>query len=316
MINNWKIETKLGLRYYSGQESSGASQGLSSAKSGSSNVSSGTSSSTSAPQMTPGQLLSLYQSALPSMLSTASKATANTPGAPAMAAANQGAVEGVNAINMNGLSPGESNAVERSTNQSNLATGNLGNSNAMNTIGNAMNFGGAFNSKIPLLNASTNTATGVANAGSNILGTSLGAFNPLASNASAPISNSNSTFGSLGSSVSNSSGINDAQNQSAGGGTSCCFIFLESYHGIMPSFVRQCRDRYYVTFPSVATGYKRMAKWLVPLMKQNKIVRFLVWHLMVKPLTEHGYSVIWRNAKYQHKLTRKFWFSVWNYLGQ
>jgi len=271
MINNWKIETKLGLRYYSGQQGSGASQGLSASKGNSSNTSSGSSSSTSTPQMTPGQLLSLYQSALPSMLSTASKATANTPGAPAMAAANQGAVAGVNAINMNGLSPGEANAVERSTNQGNLATGNLGNSNATNAIGNAMNFGGAFNSKIPLLNASTNTATGVANAGTNILGTSLGAFTPLASNASAPISKSNSIFGSTGSSVSNSLGVNDAQNQSSGAGcfltTACCQhkglpddceelnilrkfrdeyvdkYLVEEYYKIAPSIVKKIQDR-------------------------------------------------------------------------
>ena len=278
MINNWNIETKLGLRYYSGGSSSGSGSGFQKSGSQNSSSSSGSSLSKSTPQMTPQQLLSLYQTALPSMLSTANTASANSPGAPAMAAANRGAVAGVNAINMNGLSPGEANSVERSTNQANLATGNLGNSNAMNTIGNAMNFGGAFNSKIPLLNASTNTAAGVANAGSNTLGATTGVFNPLAANASAPISNSNSIFSSAGSGGSWGTGVNSSQNNSGSIGcfltTACC------QHKGLPDdceelqTLRKFRD-YFVPKELVAEYYKIAPKLVRKVQDKPKVLDYI-----------------------------------------
>lgn len=319
MIFNYAIEAKLGLRYYTGQgsSSSGGSVG------NSMNESSGASSSSSTAQLTPQQLVSLYNIALPQMLNTtAAGAKSVNPlaqGSPALDAANQGAVAGVNAINLNGLSPGEAASVERSTNQQNLATGNLGNSNAMNTIGNAMNFGGAFNNKIGLMNNSTNAAASAANAGSgaaNALSTSLGTvgglFNPVASNANTANSKSSSTFGSLGTSGTVANNSSD----SLGGGVSCCFIFLESYGGMMPSYVRECRDVYYDRFPSIASGYKKMAKWLVPLMKGSALVRSFVWHWMVKPLTEHGAFVKGREEGKSHKTLRKVWFTIWHLTGK
>ena len=80
-----------------------------------------------------------------------------------VAASNTGSVAGLNQqynpsyalanqigsnINLSGLSPGESNAVERSLNQTNTATGNLGLINPLNTVSNAMNFGGMYNNKL------------------------------------------------------------------------------------------------------------------------------------------------------------------------
>jgi len=216
MINNFKIEEKLGLRLYSGGSSSGSGQQLSK----SSGSSSGTSTSTSHPQMTPQQLLSLYNTALPQMLSTAT--TAANKSSPALGAANQGAVAGVNAVNMNGLSPGESNAIERSTNQGNLATGNLGNSNALNTIKNAVNFGGAFNSKLPLLNQSTNAASTAAGANAGSLAATTGVFGPIGNNATSPIQASNSLMNSM----SSGTGIGASNNSSFNMGcfltTACC----------------------------------------------------------------------------------------------
>lgn len=78
-------------------------------------------------------------------------------------AASTGAANAVNAINLNGLSPGEFNATERANNQNLTGTGNLGLNNNTNTIANAMNFGGAFNSKVGLLNNAVNSASGAAN---------------------------------------------------------------------------------------------------------------------------------------------------------
>jgi hypothetical protein len=183
----------------------------------SSNQSSGQSSSTNAstggPTLSPQAILNLYGSALPSMATTATGA-ANTTASPALNAANQGAVAGVNAINLNGLSPGESNAIERSTNQGNMATGNLGLVNPTNTISNAMNFGGAFNSKIGLLNAATNTATGAANANTSNLSATGNLFNPVGAAASAP------TFSSLAQASGTNFGSGGSSNMSAG----ICFL--------------------------------------------------------------------------------------------
>lgn len=78
----------------------------------------------------------------------------------------------LNSYNLNGLSPGEANAVERSTNQTNSASGNLGLANPTNVVSNAMNFGQAFDNK----RAALNTAIGT---GNQTASTAIGAFNPL-----------------------------------------------------------------------------------------------------------------------------------------
>jgi hypothetical protein len=275
----------------------------------SNNTSTGISGSQSAPQLSPQQLLSLYSSAIPQINNTATQtATANNS---SLVAANSGATQGVNAINLNGLSPGEYNATERSLNQSNASTGNLGINNGTNTVRNATDFGGAFNSKIPLLNTATTTATGTANANTNATGGAASVVNPIASNASSPISTSSSIFGSQG--ISSGSGANGSSGYNV---SLCCFIFLEAYYGNIPWYVRKCRDKYYKLFPEIASGYTWMARWLVPMMQRYQCARLLVWLLMVKPLTYHGASVVCNKAKWQYKLTRKFWFSLWNIIGK
>jgi hypothetical protein len=101
------------------------------------------------------------------LLQKTNPAYANTITSAADAAQNL-----VKSYNLNGLSPGEANAVERSTNQSNTATGNLGLSNPTNVISNAMNFGDAFNAKRAAMNTAIGTATSTA-------GQAASAFNPL-----------------------------------------------------------------------------------------------------------------------------------------
>jgi hypothetical protein len=83
---------------------------------------------------------------------------------PAQQAANGQAANLVNSINLNGLSGGEQAAVERSLNQSNYATGNLGLDNATNAVSNAMQFGNALQAKRAALGSALGTATGVASA--------------------------------------------------------------------------------------------------------------------------------------------------------
>lgn len=82
-------------------------------------------------------------------------------------AASNKAVDLLGAVNLNGLSPGEAAAVERSLNQNNTSTGNLGVNNATNTVANAMQFGGAFNSKLDRAANAITTATGTAQGARN-----------------------------------------------------------------------------------------------------------------------------------------------------
>lgn len=239
--------------------------------------------------------------------------------------------------NLKGLSAGEQNAVERSQNIATGGTGNLGLSNATNTISNALNFGGAFNNKLTNLNTALGTAgananvlagnggvntTNVAlsqpqtstqtNVGTNTIGTGTNSAGQLLS-----------TLGTLGNTNQQLQATNNFQNSGQGiaasfsnGIGSCCFIFMEAYEGNMPSYVRKCRDVYYRKYPQVAKGYKRMAKWLVPAMQRSTIIRSLVWLTMVKPLTDHGYSIFNRDAALdKEKYIRKFWFTVWYALG-
>lgn len=248
-------------------------------------------------------------------------------------------------INLNGLSGGEQAAVERSLAQNNAGSGNLGLNNATNTVANAMNFGGAYNQKLGILGqalgAANNTATSAQNTGFSPVNIALGQPNTstMGNFGTGTFSNTNANTqaGSLGANTSLGQGfMNDITQRGLANGTTktsanpwevgagyanaigqCCFIFLEAYHGELPWYVRVCRDRYYTAKPDVANGYKKMAKWLVPLMRKSSTIRSLVWHTMVRPLTEYGKFVVRLDpTKRKYKLARKFWFTVWNIIGK
>lgn len=105
----------------------------------------------------------------------------------------------------------------------------------------------------------------------------------------------------------------------AGGAGGCCFIFLESYNGILPWWVRQCRDEYYVKYPTVAVGYKKMASWIVPIMRKSKWVRNLVNYFMVIPMTKYGgwLKGVEGYKHFRHYwVYKEFWFTVWKMLGK
>jgi hypothetical protein len=85
----------------------------------------------------------------------------------------------VNSINLNGLSGGEQAAAERSLNQSNYATGNLGLDNATNAVSNAMNFGTQLQAKRTALANALGTANSVS-------GTQNSIFNPITTALSNP----------------------------------------------------------------------------------------------------------------------------------
>lgn len=89
-----------------------------------------------------------------------------------ISASSKAAQDLIGSYNLNGLSPGEAASVERSTNQTNSGTGNLGLANPTNVVSNAMNFGQAFNDK----RAALNTAIGT---GNSTASTASSGFNPI-----------------------------------------------------------------------------------------------------------------------------------------
>ncbi len=98
----------------------------------------------------------------------------------------------------------------------------------------------------------------------------------------------------------------------------CCFIFMEAYRGEMPLHVRECRDEFAPENTARRKGYIRMSKWLVPAMRVSPIVRFLVWHLMVNPMTLWGgfHKNVEGFSKYAFlRPVKDFWFNVWEAIG-
>lgn len=258
-------------------------------------------------------------------------------------AASGGAASAIGAINLGGLSPGESAATERSLAQSNVGTGNLGLLNPENTISNALNFGGAFNNKVGLMNNAVGAATGAANSAS-----SNGGFNGVNVALGQPNTSTGGNFGTsqFGTSTASSgtgaagnvfnfgsgllNNMTSANNAATGANaqlgssamssysptaylaSTCCFIFLESYNGILPACVRVGRDKYYSLDFNIAIGYRRMAKWLVPLMQENTYVRTLVNTLMVNPITKHLSSL----KKGKNKTITHLWLKLWAWYGK
>lgn len=247
----------------------------------------------------------------------------------------------LNSINLGGLSPGEQNAVERSLNQSNVATNNLGLDNATNAVSNAMNFGGAYNQKLGILGnalgAANQTANTAQNTGFNPVNVALGqpqqsnsfgsgTFSPTNTQTQAGSAGNAFSFGSgmMGNMVGSNNAMINAQASQANAnsipayiGSVCCFIFLEAYHGKMPWSVRRGRDVYYKLNPDIATGYRRMASWLVPMMKRSAFVRAIVWAIMIKPITHHLVSVTYRQPVLRgNKRITRFWLRVWALLGR
>jgi hypothetical protein len=237
---------------------------------------------------------------------------------------------------LGGLGGGEMAAAERAINQGNVAGGNLGNINPMNTVANAMNFGefarqkqgivsnaiGQVNSTLPnMINPNFNPvalATGAGNTAGNF---GLAQFNPQQGGPASLTGPAMTT--ALGQNIFGYSGAPSGNQRSIGGGVggggssggTCGFIITEAYYGQIPWSVRRCRDRYYCTFPDIAKGYQKMCKWLVPAMKKWPLVRFLVWKAMVVPLSQHG-EFVTRRANTPHKFIRKLWFTFWNLTGK
>lgn len=100
-------------------------------------------------------------------------------------------------------------------------------------------------------------------------------------------------------------------------GISCCFIFLQALNGELPLSVRLGRIEFGTD--QRMRGYKRMSRWLVPLMRRSKAVAHIVNTIMIKPFLRWG-GWLYREQGAKPKDARwepvcRLWFRVWDYLG-
>ena len=59
-----------------------------------------------------------------------------------------------------------------------------------------------------------------------------------------------------------------------------------------------------------------MASWLVPAMRMSNIIRYLVWIVMINPITQNS-GFAYRQPNYiKHKKTTLFWLRLWAILGE
>lgn len=91
----------------------------------------------------------------------------------------------------------------------------------------------------------------------------------------------------------------------------CCYIF---YVGKAPLYyIRQYKDSHYEPDSNVAIGYKKLASWLVPLMRESKTVMWLTRTLMLNPMV--AYAEAFYTKKYFKKAALRpltlFWLAVY-----
>lgn len=245
----------------------------------------------------------------------------------------------LNSIDVNGLSGSERAEVSRSLARDNAATGNTDPS-SLSTVSNAMTFGSALDKKRNSLMNALNTASQLAptfksgqdafqmtTGRSGSANTGTGQFVGNTQTGGTTTAMGNSLLGQVGQANSNAMNINANRRDtldrvSQVGSTignmtpNCCFIFLEAYNGLMPWWVRKCRDAFYTERRK--KGYVRCSRILVPLMERSPFIRQLVNDLMIAPLTSYG-GHLFRVSGYEdgskYRGYTNFWFRFWDILG-
>jgi hypothetical protein len=110
-------------------------------------------------------------------------------------------------------------------------------------------------------------------------------------------------------------GMSGAVQGGGGGSGGCCFIFIQGE--LLTDNVRMFRDEMFPKGGIVENGYRKMAKWLVPLMARNWFVLKNTEMLMLKPICSianhyYGYnSYGWIFTPIGH-----FWKKVWERMGK
>jgi hypothetical protein len=110
------------------------------------------------------------------------------------------------------------------------------------------------------------------------------------------------------------SGLNSAG--SAYKNLGCCWTFAEAYYGWdnIPDEVRVLRDLEYSL--QKREGYRRMSRWLVPMMKKSSIARELTNWFLIKPITSYAkYYVHGEGNGWVFKPLKDLYFATWEDMG-
>lgn len=94
----------------------------------------------------------------------------------------------------------------------------------------------------------------------------------------------------------------------------CCFIFIQG-EGLLTEYVRNYRDSHYGNKGLVAKGYKWMANWLVPLMKEYSCIQSMVKYLMTTPLSKYAEWHCNKNNYGWIFWPFKIWSIFWRIIG-
>lgn len=250
-------------------------------------------------------------------------------------AANQGFQSLIGGMDPNKLSGSEMANVERGVNRLNARTGNLNTADSTSTTANAMTFGSALDAKRQSFGQALNLFPGLAGASRSNLDTfSIGTGKGAGANVGLQqFGGPQTKFDAQGADLqAGMRGTSDARyNQLAQrptqsqaykdiSGSSCygCYIFKEVYgYPDAPKYIRWCRDFFYAQDPKIAKGYRKMSYWLVPLMQQSRIVRYLMTGLSIMPLSYYGQYLTGQSKwKVVFKPVAKFWLKYWSFTGK
>lgn len=268
------------------------------------------------------------------------EALANPEWAKSRQLVGQGYQSLISGMDPNKLSGAEMANTERGINRLNARTGNLNTADSTTTAANAMQFGGALDAKrsnfanalnlFPGLSGAMRSqndpysiATGrgaqsrVTNQGQGAMTYNPGTMSQMISGLQGTISGIQQQNYDINSQRRNASDIFDrAMNTGANvyrSATSCCFIMLAaSEQSELPAHIRWCRDFYYNKYPEIATGYKKMSRWLVPLMEKYSVIRTLIKYTLYYPLNFYGKYLTGQNKiGILAKPVKNFWFTIW-----
>lgn len=96
----------------------------------------------------------------------------------------------------------------------------------------------------------------------------------------------------------------------------CCWTFAEAYYGWnnIPDEVRVLRDLEYSL--QKREGYRRMSRWLVPLMQKSFVARELTNWFLIKPITSYAkHYVHGEGYGWIFKPVKDLYFAIWEDLG-
>jgi hypothetical protein len=90
----------------------------------------------------------------------------------------------------------------------------------------------------------------------------------------------------------------------------CCFIFLEG-HGEIKENVRRARDELFPEGGRVSYGYRIMANWIVPLMRENEAFKAIIQDMILDPIAEFSRRYYTGEDIYPYKEVGFYWAHFW-----